>query len=214
MRNTVLILVLLFVSINFSVFAQNDMNNVISIDKYSNNQSNTIQLAFNYGKKDLLNKEVLNQLENKTIYHIDFVYSVFKSTESFDQFKLNTNRISKIKKLLTSFNLDNIEWRTYEQTGATTKAEAKTLFHGFVIHYGNNIDYKSQNEYFSDLQKPFSMIDINNQIGGRVAYYTGSSIIMDKLAVTYPNAALLLVPINYIIENLEIQLRLHYQAYE
>jgi len=58
------------------------------------------------------------------------------------------------------------------------------------------------------------MIDINNQIGGRVAYYTGSSIIMDKLAVTYPNAALLLVPINYIIENLEIQLRLHYQAYE
>lgn len=162
-------------------------NSIIKIDKYINNQSNTIQFEFNYGKQDLINKAVLKQLENKTIYHIDFVYSAFKSTESFDQEKLNTKRIKKIKSLLSPINLEDIEWRTYEQTSATTKAEAKTLFHGFVIHYGNNIDYKSQNEYFSDFQKPFSMIDINNQIGGRVAYYTGSSIIMDKLAVTYPN---------------------------
>lgn len=187
MRNTAFVLVLLFVSLNFLSFAQNAVNDIITIDKYVNNQSNTIQLTFNYGKQDPINKTVLKQLESKTIYHIDFVYSAYKSSESFDQLNLNTNRIGKIKKLLSPINLDDIKWRTYEQTSATTKTEAELLFHGFVIHYGNNIDYESQNEYFSDLQKPFSMIDIDNQTGGRVAYYTGSSIIMDKLAVTYPN---------------------------
>ena len=162
-------------------------NDPVLLEKYTNTQAQTIELSTHFAEPFIISKKDIDQLIGKRIYHVDLVYTAFRESPDFDQVSLNENRMAELEKLLPQLADDHPEWSFYKQTGANDKATAKTYFHGFVIHYGDEIDYQSMNHYFEKIQVPFSTIDIDNRTGGRAEYYSGSSIEMPALAAIHQN---------------------------
>ena len=161
-----------------------------SIQQYNNTQQGTIQLQTNFGSPYFLNRKDIQKLKHKRIYHIDLVYTKFREKEDFDQLQLNQERIEQLKKFIPQIEEDQPNWTVFEQTGATERPVAKEYFHGFVIHYGDDISYKENQAYFENKGVPFGKIGIDNQKGGVVEYYTGSRIQMNKDAVYHQNGEL------------------------
>lgn len=159
----------------------------VKVKQYVNEQANTLWLETHFGQPLILNKEKIKELKGKKIYHIDLVYTAYHEAETFDQNALNKIRIKELERLLPQIKGDNPDWEFYEQTGAAIRETAKKYFHGFVIHYGTDLSYKEQASFFEDIQKPFSKIELINETGGRVEYYTGSVIDMEAYAVVYEN---------------------------
>ena len=180
-------LLLCLITINCFSFDFSENIKVEYIPKYYNNQTNTVYLSTGFGNSIIADKSVLKVLENQTIYQIDLVYTSYKETTEFDQKKLNENRVLSLYKFLPQLKEDHSIWSIFEQTAAHDRSQASEFFHGFVIHYGESLNYKSQKSFFNEIQTPFSSIDIDNRIGGKAKYYTGSYIEMEKYAVTYKN---------------------------
>ncbi|NOQ72798.1 MAG: hypothetical protein GQ574_12380 [Crocinitomix sp.] len=182
-------LILLFHSINS--FSQDELSKAQTADisKYSNTQSNTLFISTGFNEAPILDKTQLEKLKDRKIYHVDFVYTAYRESETFDQNKLNQSRVSSLKEILPQLTTDEPTWSVFKQIGAKSRDEAKTYFHGFVIHYGAFLEYQQQNAFFQEIQTPFSTVQINNQTGGRAAYISGSSIEMDKYAVTFPDGS-------------------------
>lgn len=157
------------------------------VTTYINNQTNTLEVKMSFGEAFASKSSILKVLENKTIFHIDLVYTSYHESETFDQTALNNRRMETLKKLIPKVSVDNPDWTYFRQTGAQTKAEAKTYFHGFVIHYGESMNSGNQQDFFADLGVPFSTVAINNQEGALIKYYSGTHIEMPIDAVAYPN---------------------------
>ena len=190
MKTIAAVIIILTIGISTSKAQPSTQIPLKRIEKYDKIQQGTLTLETNFGSPVILNKSDIQQLKGKKIYHVDLVYTKYREAEDFDQNELNLNRIAQLESIIPEVKEQKPDWTAYEQTGATEREDAKTYFHGFVVHYGDDIAYKAQQQKANELRVPFSEIGIDNQKGGNVEYYTGSRIQMMPDAVYYKNGDL------------------------
>lgn len=104
-------------------------------------------LSMNYGDSyivDDVDKQILRKADVKMI---DLVFTDFP--KGADLKELNKKRIQVVKNIRkTLISDESIRWRIIRQTACKNEAEAKTLFHGIVIHYkGDQTEDERLEEY-------------------------------------------------------------------
>ena len=156
----------------------------VHIHQLKTKQSNTIKLKMNYAGNTFVSKSNMNALQNNEILQVDLVYTSFKRDANFDQLALNKKRITQLKKEHSVFSNKNIKWQFIEQEGATDFKEAKDYFHGFVVHFGKSLNYKTLSNSYSGIQKEFNAYPMNNS-GGILHYNSGTKIKIQPNSVTY-----------------------------
>lgn len=93
-----------------------------------------IVLNMNYGDNFVISEVDKQLLKKADVQMIDLVFSDFPKGEDLKQ--LNLSRIKVIENLRKSLVTDiNVRWRIIRQVDCKNEGEAKTLFHGIVIHY-------------------------------------------------------------------------------
>lgn len=179
---------LAFVSIFFSgtgiASNQFDEYEKVYIHQLKTKQPNTIKLKMNYAGNTFVSKSNMNALQNNEILQVDLVYTSFKRDVNFDQLILNKKRIAQLKKEHSIFSNKNIKWQFIEQEGASDFKEAKDYFHGFVVHFGKSLNYKTLSNSYSGIQKKFNAYPMNNR-GGILKYNSGTKIKIQPNSVTY-----------------------------
>ena len=156
----------------------------VHIHQLKTKQPNTIKLKMNYAGNTFVSKSNMNALQNNEILQVDLVYTSFKRDANFDQLALNKKRIDQLKKEHSVFSNKNIKWQFIEQEGATDFKEAKDYFHGFVVHFGKSLNYKTLSNSYSGIQKEFNAYPMNNS-GGILHYNSGTKIKIQPNSVTY-----------------------------
>ena len=156
----------------------------VHIHQLKAKQPNTIKLKMNYAGNTFVSKSNMNALQNNEILQVDLVYTSFKRDANFDQLALNKKRITQLKKEHSIFSNKNIKWQFIEQEGATDFKEAKDYFHGFVVHFGKSLNYKTLSNSYSGIQKEFNAYPMNNS-GGLLHYNSGTKIKIQPNSVTY-----------------------------
>jgi hypothetical protein len=159
------------------------------IEKYERFQENIVVLPTNFAKQFIIDQRDIELLSGKAIDHIDLVYTEFRESESFNQRKLNDQRIAQLKQLLPQVNLDSPTWAWVEQTGAKTRDVANTYFHGFVIHYSDKLDHESLQSFFSSHSKPITTFTVTMAEGGTYTYPSGTKIHIPANAVRYADGS-------------------------
>ncbi|TXI85763.1 MAG: hypothetical protein E6Q37_05680 [Crocinitomicaceae bacterium] len=87
-----------------------------------------------FGESYLISEKDKLFLKTADVRMIELVFSDFPKGE--DLKKLNLNRIKEVESWRkTLVSNPEITWKIIRQTDCTNEAEAKTLFHGVVIHY-------------------------------------------------------------------------------
>lgn len=163
-------------------------DSTIKLQQYANSQSQTLKIevpfaqSLSYSKIRQMHQN-LKAIEKQKIYHVDLVYTAFKESPEFDQEALNKSRMERLKKWLPQVEEDRADWTAFEQTGAQNREMAQTYFHGFVLHYGKKVNRSEFEEVVGSRAKPFSTITVDNQIGARLKYTTGSYLHIPKEAV-------------------------------
>ncbi|MDQ3108907.1 MAG: hypothetical protein M3R17_03340 [Bacteroidota bacterium] len=72
--------------------------------------------------------------KGKLIEKVQLIYTTFRESQSFDQQKLNQQRLHNLETILPdAFSNSYTEWELIGQTGATNPEEGKKYFHGFII---------------------------------------------------------------------------------
>ena len=176
------------VSILFSqtITASDNFNEFekIQIHQLKTNQTNTLKLKMNFAGNTFISKSDLEDLQDNKILQVDLVYTRFMRDPSFNQSALNKKRIDHLKNEHDIFEDKNIKWHLVEQKGASDFKEAKNYFHGFVIHYGKDLNYKTLSNAFSEIEKEFQSYTMNNS-GGVLKYNSGTKIKIQPNSVTY-----------------------------
>ena len=156
----------------------------IQIHQLKTNQTNTLKLKMNFAGNTFISKSDLEDLQDNKILQVDLVYTSFMRDPSFNQSALNKKRIDHLKNEHNIFGDKNIKWQLVEQKGASDFKEAKNYFHGFVIHYGKDLNYKTLSNAFSEIEKEFNAYSMNNS-GGILKYNSGTKIKIQPNSVTY-----------------------------
>jgi hypothetical protein len=98
--------------------------------------------------KSVLQKKVqIPDLNNNKILGIDYYYTQYRSAKKFQQVGLDRARFKQLEKDYPSIYhlVDSVPVRFIEQVLAKTKEDAKTYYHGFVIHYQKDrVDQKER----------------------------------------------------------------------
>lgn len=180
MKKKIVLLFALLISV--SVFGAKAP--IQKIEKYQH-EDGTIELPTNFADAILLKPDVVQKLKGKKIVHVDLVYTAFKESPNFNQTALNNRRIAQLKQALPQVNKDDPSWSWLEQEGATTKEQAATYFHGFVIHYGDPMHHSDVRSFLSSYQSKYNTYTIKNSEGGVYVHNSGSRIEIPANAVVY-----------------------------
>lgn len=106
--------------------------------------SNKIFLPNEYNSHRLKKAERLDELEDRVVLGIDFVYTSYAEVSSFDQRALNRKRLKTLKEKAPELIEDpTIRWRKVVQTGASSPEEGKAYFHGFRITLRPSVSQKN-----------------------------------------------------------------------
>lgn len=159
----------------------------VQLKTYTTGQSNSILLKTDFGNSIIINPKELLKIGNQPIYQVDLIYTKYKSEDSFNQQKLNRERVNSLLKLSPLFNNPAISWNLIEQTAQVKLDDAQNTNHGFIIHYGTDLSYKSLRSFFKPFQKPFESYEVNNSEESNFIYKSGTAINVPADAVTYKN---------------------------
>ncbi|MBX2875535.1 MAG: choice-of-anchor L domain-containing protein [Saprospiraceae bacterium] len=98
-------------------------------------KKNQLVVKMAYGTSSVSNPALLKKLQGKKVEAIDYYFTDFPKGQSFDA--LHSARLTKLTALIPNLWKRKffISWKAYRQTSCETEAEAKQLFHGFVITY-------------------------------------------------------------------------------
>lgn len=95
---------------------------------------NVIVLNMMYGDQNVISEVDKQLLKKVDVQMIDLVFTDFPKGEDLKQ--LNMSRIKTIESLRKSLVTDlHVRWRIIRQMDCKNEGEAKTFFHGVVIHY-------------------------------------------------------------------------------
>jgi hypothetical protein len=142
MNNSLLTIALFLIGLHFvkasEIRTADQIINQKEIKKYryilKTELLDVIVLNMNYGDNFLISEVDKQLLKKADVQMIDLVFSDFPKGEDLKQ--LNLSRIKVIENLRKSLVTDvNVRWRIIRQVDCKNEGEAKTLFHGIVIHY-------------------------------------------------------------------------------
>ncbi|HTL82698.1 MAG TPA: hypothetical protein VL651_13385, partial [Bacteroidia bacterium] len=95
-----------------------------------------IMLETPFALSDFVSPVRSKEIEGHVIEKIQLVYTTFAVSSSFDQQKLNLQRLTNLYKLLPeAFSSAMTEWELVGQSGATSPETGRTFFHGFIIYF-------------------------------------------------------------------------------
>lgn len=120
-----------------------------------------------FGESTVISMMDKANLKNAEIYQVDVVYSDYPT--GIDLMNLNKQRIAKAlearKDLVSN---ESIKWQLIRQMECKNEAEAKTLFHGVVIHYrppqSDQMAFTEKRYYDSILPRNDSVKVTNKQL--------------------------------------------------
>ncbi len=153
--------------------------------KYDFNLEHTIRLEALVGQSAVIEPEDLAKLKGLKIHHIDLVYSAYTGSNDFSQDKLNLQRIKNLKRDMPQVIKDEPTWKYIEQTGPKSLKEAYTYFHGFIVHYGPDLNYQHLKAFFKPFQTPPKTFTVNGKDGGQFDCGEGTSVNIGGNTVTY-----------------------------
>ena len=79
--------------------------------------------------------ELKGELQDKKISKITYLYSFNNNYPEFGQNALSDKRYFNLKKMLSVYNLSDVEWETNAQAGCGEVPCSEVLYHGFVIEF-------------------------------------------------------------------------------
>jgi hypothetical protein len=106
-------------------------------------KTNQCYIAMPFAKKLVLNPEQKKQLKERIVIKLELVYTQYKTVPTFDQKKLNNNRLKELKKLAPRI-FENRFWEfgLTSQTNGNSREECHNLFHGFIVTFRPNASKK------------------------------------------------------------------------
>ena len=91
-------------------------------------------LGMSYGESYVISELDKKILKSADVRRIDLVFTDYPKGQ--DLKKLNLERVKMLAGLRKSLVSDiNVNWNIIRQMGCNNEAEAKTMFHGIIIHY-------------------------------------------------------------------------------
>ncbi|MDF3025711.1 MAG: hypothetical protein K0S23_18 [Fluviicola sp.] len=173
--------------ISLSGYSQTSYQQV-EIKKADSKKNHCIEIPSSFSHEQIAESKLINGLQSKKIQRVELIYTRYKENEHFDQNKLNEDRMYRLSQLLPKLQTDKPEIVWIEQTGATTREEAKTYFHGFRIYTGK----ETAKETFSRIVREDkgnlpSLFTVDNSKGGTFSHPNGSQIYIPENAVVYEN---------------------------
>jgi hypothetical protein len=102
-------------------------------------KENQLYIAMPFAKKLVLNPEQKKQLKERVVIQLQLVYTQYKTVRSFDQKKLNNNRLKALNKLVPNL-FENRFWafELISQTNGHSRKECHQMFHGFLVTFRPN----------------------------------------------------------------------------
>lgn len=138
-KNIILIVLYIFTSFG-SLNARNaeDIIKQREVKKFnyflSTGLMKAVVINMQYGQAEVISNSDRTAMKTAEVFRVDLVFSDFPS--EYDMESLNLKRIRLIQKLRPDLVKDEkVQWRLIRQMRCKNAAEAKTLFHGIVIHY-------------------------------------------------------------------------------
>lgn len=93
-----------------------------------------IIINMQYGQAEVISTSDKEKLRKADVFQIDLVFSNYP--DHIDMKDLNLQRIKTVERLRKDLVTNaSIQWKLIRQMACKNEAEAKTLFHGIVIHY-------------------------------------------------------------------------------
>jgi hypothetical protein len=179
--------VFIILLISLTGYSQTDYQQ-LEIKKADSKKNHCIEIPSSFSHEQIAESKLINGLQSKKIQRVELIYTRYKENEHFDQNKLNEDRMYRLYQLLPKLQTDQPEIVWIEQTGATTREEAKTYFHGFRIY----TDREPAKEAFSRIVKEDkgnlpNLFTVDNSKGGTFSHPSGSLIHIPANAVVYEN---------------------------
>jgi hypothetical protein len=160
----------------------------LEIDKVAPKKGHCIEIPSTFSHETLSQSKSLKDLQSKKIRRIELVYTRYKESADFDQNQLNEDRMYRLNQLLPKLQIDKPEIVWIEQTGATTREDAKDYFHGFRIYTDAAPDLKAYHRTnLKDAGNPALGFSVDNSKGGVFTHPNGSQIHVPANAVVYAN---------------------------
>lgn len=133
-------------NINPSFIEEYDLNKLLPHQLY---------ITTPFAKPIILNPEQEKQLKEKVVLKIELVYTKFRTSPTFNQKKLNQNRLIELKKVAPQlFENPLWEFELISQTNGDSREICNKMFHGFVITFrpnSSNSTLKQEGDYLSKL---------------------------------------------------------------
>lgn len=111
-----------------------DLELVTEVDRQQAENKLFVETAF--ASAEIIDPAELNKIKDNVILEIQLVFTTFRSTQNFEQEKLNRKRLQSLKRVAPIFLHDElINWRLIGQTGCSAREKGNGFFHGFIISY-------------------------------------------------------------------------------
>ncbi|WP_341907984.1 hypothetical protein [Fluviicola taffensis] len=160
----------------------------LEVEKVAPQKGPCVEIPSTFSHETLSQSKSLKELQSKKIRRIELVYTSYKESADFDQNQLNEDRMYRLNQLLPKLQIDKPEVVWIEQTGATTREEAKNYFHGFRIYTDATPDMKAYHRTnLKDAGNPATDFSVDNSKGGVFTHPNGSQIHIPANAVVYAN---------------------------
>lgn len=160
---------------------------LLEVPKAVPGKSHFVEIPGSFSHEQITESNLLKGLQSKTIKRVELIYTRYRENENFDQDQLNEDRMFRLYQLLPKLQIDQPEITWIEQTGATTREEAKSYFHGFRIY--TQIEEKQVFKRFQreDPGNPSEDFIVDNSKGGVFSHPSGTQIHIPANAVVYEN---------------------------
>lgn len=158
---------------------------LLEVKKVAPSKRHVVEIPSSFSHEKITESNLLKGLQAKTIKRVELIYTSYKENENFDQDQLNEDRMFRLYQLLPKLQIDQPEIIWIEQTGATTREEAKVYFHGFRI-YTEAVEKQAFNRLErDDSGNPSEDFMVNNSQGGVFSASSGTQIHIPANAVVY-----------------------------
>ena len=114
-----------------------------------------LYIATPFAQPIILNPEQEKLLAEKVVLKIELVYTKFRTSPSFNQEKLNHNRLKELKKVAPQlFENPLWEYELISQTNGSSREYCNNMFHGFIITFrpsSSKETLKKEGDYLQNL---------------------------------------------------------------
>ncbi len=121
----------------------------------SNLKPHQLYVKTPFAQPVILNPEQKKLLKEKVIIKVELVYTQFRTSPTFNQKKLNLNRLKQLKKLVPDvFDFPLWDFQLTEQTNGNSREACDKMFHGFIFTFrppANNFSLQKEANYLENL---------------------------------------------------------------